>query len=403
MESHKSVPAPFLTKTYQLVDDPATDHIVSWGEDDTTFVVWRPPEFARDLLPNYFKHNNFSSFVRQLNTYGFRKIVPDRWEFANEFFRKGEKHLLCEIHRRKTSSQAVPSSAHGMPMSSSISPTTSDDQDWSPLSTPLSSPRGVAAAAAAAAVAASVGGGGGSLMVGCSGGGGGGAAAAMHASAAAAAAAVSALSDDNERLRRNNSMLLSELTHMRKLYNDIIFFVQHHVRIPPPPPHQSSSSSSSARLKYHHQPTANPNAVPLLLEAPTLPSTPRIADAPRDHRIMNPTIMEISSSSPPPPRSNHLFGLATARASSISFVDTKLKEMAAAAISSPSTSSVTVAEQEGIKSPPKLFGVPLHGKKRLHPQWDAVDQAEQYSRNIIVTPPKVLKTDLALNLAPSSA
>jgi heat shock transcription factor, other eukaryote len=65
----KPVPAPFLTKTYQLVDDPCTDHIVSWGDDDTTFVVWRPPEFARDLLPNYFKHNNFSSFVRQLNTY----------------------------------------------------------------------------------------------------------------------------------------------------------------------------------------------------------------------------------------------------------------------------------------------------------------------------------------------
>lgn len=69
VESQKTVPAPFLTKTYQLVDDPRTDHIVSWGEDETTFVVWRPPEFARDLLPNYFKHNNFSSFVRQLNTY----------------------------------------------------------------------------------------------------------------------------------------------------------------------------------------------------------------------------------------------------------------------------------------------------------------------------------------------
>ncbi|KAE8727984.1 Heat stress transcription factor B-4 [Hibiscus syriacus] len=107
LDSHKSVPAPFLTKTYQLVDDPSTDHIVSWGEDDTTFVVWRPPEFARDLLPNYFKHNNFSSFVRQLNTYGFRKIVPDRWEFANEFFKKGEKHLLCEIHRRKTAQPQV--------------------------------------------------------------------------------------------------------------------------------------------------------------------------------------------------------------------------------------------------------------------------------------------------------
>lgn len=67
--NNKAVPAPFLTKTYQLVDDPCTDHIVSWGDNDATFVVWRPPEFAREILPNYFKHNNFSSFVRQLNTY----------------------------------------------------------------------------------------------------------------------------------------------------------------------------------------------------------------------------------------------------------------------------------------------------------------------------------------------
>ncbi|CAI9274360.1 unnamed protein product [Lactuca saligna] len=102
-ESLRTIPTPFLTKTYQLVDDSSSNEMISWNEHGSAFVIWRPAEFARDLLPKYFKHNNFSSFIRQLNTYGFRKIVSDRWEFANDYFRRGEKLLLREIHRRKIS------------------------------------------------------------------------------------------------------------------------------------------------------------------------------------------------------------------------------------------------------------------------------------------------------------
>uniref|UniRef100_A0A2N9IWV1 HSF-type DNA-binding domain-containing protein n=1 Tax=Fagus sylvatica TaxID=28930 RepID=A0A2N9IWV1_FAGSY len=37
-------PAPFLLKTYEMVDDSKTDEIVSWSSNKNSFVVWNPPE-----------------------------------------------------------------------------------------------------------------------------------------------------------------------------------------------------------------------------------------------------------------------------------------------------------------------------------------------------------------------
>ncbi|CAF2049270.1 heat stress transcription factor A-7b isoform X1 [Brassica rapa] len=121
-------PCPFLTKTFEMVDDPNTNHIVSWNRGGISFVVWDPHSFSANILPLYFKHNNFSSFVRQLNTYfwrtstkrsassycemmGFRKIEAERWEFMNDGFLMGQRDLLKSIKRR-TSSSAPPSLHH---------------------------------------------------------------------------------------------------------------------------------------------------------------------------------------------------------------------------------------------------------------------------------------------------
>lgn len=70
LESLQGIPIPpFLSKTFDLVDDPSLDAIISWGAKGDSFVVWDSVEFSRLILPRNFKHNNFSSFVRQLNTY----------------------------------------------------------------------------------------------------------------------------------------------------------------------------------------------------------------------------------------------------------------------------------------------------------------------------------------------
>lgn len=60
-------PTPiFLKKTYKMIDscDPA---ICSWSPDGLSFIVKDPDTFASTIIPQYFDHNKFSSFARQLN------------------------------------------------------------------------------------------------------------------------------------------------------------------------------------------------------------------------------------------------------------------------------------------------------------------------------------------------
>ncbi|CAL8292896.1 unnamed protein product [Boreogadus saida] len=105
-----NVPA-FLTKLWTLVEDPDTNQLICWSATGTSFHVFDQGRFAKEVLPKYFKHNNMASFVRQLNMYGFRKVVnieqsglvkPERddTEFQHLYFLQGHEHLLEHIKRK---------------------------------------------------------------------------------------------------------------------------------------------------------------------------------------------------------------------------------------------------------------------------------------------------------------
>jgi hypothetical protein len=48
--------------------------ICSWSQDGEKFIVKDPELLAKNVIPKYFGHNKFSSFSRQLNFYGFKKL-----------------------------------------------------------------------------------------------------------------------------------------------------------------------------------------------------------------------------------------------------------------------------------------------------------------------------------------
>jgi hypothetical protein len=96
-----------------MVNDPESDDLICWSDDGASFFVNRQEDFARKVLPRFFKHKKFSSFVRQLNMYGFHKVPhlqqgvletdseSERWEFSNPHFQRNQRDLLLLVNRKK--------------------------------------------------------------------------------------------------------------------------------------------------------------------------------------------------------------------------------------------------------------------------------------------------------------
>ncbi|KAG0168593.1 hypothetical protein DFQ28_000609 [Apophysomyces sp. BC1034] len=101
----------FVHKLYNMVVDNQYQHLIAWSYTGSSFIVCNIMEFSRDVLPKHFKHNNFSSFVRQLNMYGFHKVNKSPrghrtlaenqiWEFSHPKFLRNRPELLDDIKRK---------------------------------------------------------------------------------------------------------------------------------------------------------------------------------------------------------------------------------------------------------------------------------------------------------------
>lgn len=102
--------APFLLRLYQMVNDPSSNDVIYWNLKakpivgvpcGTAFTVIDNGRMEKELIPHFYKHSNFTSFIRQLNQYRFRKLDAKTWTFGHEFFLKEQPELLHNIKRKR--------------------------------------------------------------------------------------------------------------------------------------------------------------------------------------------------------------------------------------------------------------------------------------------------------------
>lgn len=114
----KQIP-PFVQKLSSFLNDNTENtDLIRWSDSGDSFIVVDEDEFAKTLIPELFKHNNYASFVRQLNMYGFHKKVglsdnsmraserknKNPSEYSNPYFKRGKPNLLWLIHKPKSAS-----------------------------------------------------------------------------------------------------------------------------------------------------------------------------------------------------------------------------------------------------------------------------------------------------------
>ncbi|OAA70368.1 Heat shock factor (HSF)-type, DNA-binding protein [Cordyceps fumosorosea ARSEF 2679] len=122
----KQIP-PFVQKLSSFLEERKNEDFIRWSAKGDSFIVLDEDEFAKRLIPELFKHNNYASFVRQLNMYGFHKCVglsdnsmraserkfKSPSEYKNPYFRRGHPNLLWLINKPKGKKEATAKGASG--------------------------------------------------------------------------------------------------------------------------------------------------------------------------------------------------------------------------------------------------------------------------------------------------
>lgn len=104
----------FPAKMHAILSNPDLADIIEWLPHGRSWRILKPREFEHRVLPRYFEHSKYSSFVRQTNGWGFRRISvgSDRNSYYNELFLRGLPHLCKQMKRHGVAEKIMIDAKH---------------------------------------------------------------------------------------------------------------------------------------------------------------------------------------------------------------------------------------------------------------------------------------------------
>jgi len=105
--------AAFPLKLHEIlrqVEVDGLDDVVGWLPHGRSFKIFKQKQFVDTILPKYFVMTKKSSFLRQLNLYGFNRLSaagPNQGSYYHEKFLRGMKFLCRRMQRQKINGNGI--------------------------------------------------------------------------------------------------------------------------------------------------------------------------------------------------------------------------------------------------------------------------------------------------------